>query len=121
MCCKNKEARRAYKQARRSEKYAYKEARYSARYNRPAQPVVVYERRPGLIRMIVEHFLQSRSAKRTPIQQASAHEPMPQTRGTIEVDRNIEKEQLEDTRMQGPGRPESMVGLPTYGQVMKQG
>ncbi|PVH88065.1 hypothetical protein DL98DRAFT_226032 [Cadophora sp. DSE1049] len=121
MCCKNKEARRAYKQARRSEKYAYRESRCSARSNRPAQPVVVYERRPGLIRMIVEHFLQSRNAKRAPIQQASAYEPMPQTRGTIEGLRDIEKEQLEDNRMPGHGRPESMVELPSYGQVMKQG
>merc|ERR1712093_935232 len=84
------------------------------------QPVVVYERRPGLIRMIVEHFLQSRNAKRASVQQASAYEPMPQTRGTIEGPGPLEREQMRN-QVLGQGSPESMVELPTYGQVMKQG
>lgn len=120
MCCKNKQAKPAYRQARRSEKYAHKEAPCAARYNTPTQPVVVYERRPGLIGMIVEHFLQSRNAKRASVQQASAYEPMPQTRGTIEGPGPLEREQMRN-QVLGQGSPESMVELPSYGQVMKQG
>lgn len=120
MCCKNKQAKRAYRQARRSEKYEYKEARCAARYNTPTQPVAVYERRPGLIRLIVEHFLQSRNAKRASAQQASAYEPMPQTGGRIEGPGHIEKEQMRNPVL-GQRSPGSTVELPSYGQVMKQG
>ncbi|KAK0113669.1 hypothetical protein ONS95_013917 [Cadophora gregata] len=117
MCCKNKEARRAYKQARRSENLAYKEGRCGTRCDRPAQPILVYERRPGLIRLIVEHFLQSRSSRQAPIQHASAYESMPQTTGTIQGSKEMEKD---DYGMLGNTRPESTVELPSYGQAMKQ-
>lgn len=116
MCCKNKQARRAYKQARR-------EARCAARYNRPVRPIVVYERKPGLIRMIVEHFLQSRREKRGLVEQDPAYEPMPnpQTRGAVDEEeyRDVEKVQVENQMWQQE-RSESMVELPSYGQAMKQ-
>ncbi|KAG4428204.1 hypothetical protein IFR05_016311, partial [Cadophora sp. M221] len=117
MCCKNKQARRAYKQARR-------EARCAARHNRPVRPIVVCERKPGLIRMIVEHFLQSRREKRGLVEQDPAYEAMPQTRRDGDEEyRDVENRDMEKVRMENEmrqeERPESTVELPSYGQVMK--
>ncbi|KAL2066320.1 hypothetical protein VTL71DRAFT_2391 [Oculimacula yallundae] len=108
MCHQKKAARRAAKQARRS-----------------ARPIVVHERRPGILRMLVEHFIQSRQAKRGLVQQAPNSTLQPEPRVFTRQEYGMEKVELEGIGAGGEKEirvQEEMdrTELPSYGQVMKQ-
>ncbi len=118
MCCKNKQARReAHRQARCNRREARCERRAA---RRAYHTQVVYERRPGLIRMLVDYFSQSRNSKRAALQQPSAYEPMPQTKHELEAEQAFYREKSERIVEQEPTTTGNRdTRLPSYGEVMK--
>lgn len=127
MCHRNKQAHLAYKQARLEARCAAR----SARYNKLARPIIVYERKPGLVRMIVEHFPQRQGEQRGVIQQVSTYGQVPQVqmRGTVKEEygaRELEGGQVDSREVRREELPANMgvsesMELPSYGQAMKQG